>query len=53
MDKWELAYLRPFETKELAKTGDSEDRRMMVTEYTLAARSPNANFGIFALTSIN
>tara|TARA_R110000787_G_scaffold135434_1_gene247733 strand:+ start:167 stop:1168 length:1002 start_codon:yes stop_codon:yes gene_type:complete len=50
MDKWELAYLRPFETKELAKTGDSE-KRMMVTEYTLAARSPNANFGIFALTA--
>jgi len=42
--------LRPFETKELAKTGDSE-KRMMVTEYTLAARSPNANFGIFALTA--
>jgi hypothetical protein len=32
MDKWELAYLRPFETKELAKTGDA-DRRMILTEY--------------------
>ena len=50
MDKWELSYLRPFETKELAKTGDS-DKRMLVTEYTLTARSPNANFGIFALTA--
>ena len=50
MDKWELSYLRPFETKELAKTGDS-DKRMIVTEYTLTARSPNANFGIFALTA--
>ena len=50
MDKWELSYLRPFETKELAKTGDS-DKRMLVTEYALTARSPNANFGIFALTA--
>jgi len=50
MDKWELSYLRPFETKELAKTGDS-DKRMLVTEYTLTARSPNANFGLFALTA--
>lgn len=49
-DKWELSYLRPFETKELAKTGDS-DKRMIVTEYTLTSRSPNANFGIFALTA--
>jgi len=50
MDKWELSYLRSFETKELAKTGDS-DKRMILTEYTLAARSPNANFGIFAVTT--
>ena len=50
MDKWELSYLRPFQTKELAKTGDSE-KRMILTEYTLTARSPNANFGIFALTA--
>ena len=50
MDKWELSYLRPFQTKELAKTGDS-DKRMILTEYTLAARSPNANFGIFAVTT--
>ena len=50
MDKWELAYLRPFETKELAKTGDA-DRRMILTEYTLVSRAPNANFGIFALTA--
>ena len=50
MDKWELSYLRPFETKELSKTGDA-DRRMILTEYTLTARSPNANFGIFAVTT--
>ena len=42
--------LNYIETKELSKTGDS-DKRMMVTEYTLTARSPNANFGIFALTA--
>ena len=50
MDKWELSYLRPFETKELSKTGDA-DRRMILTEYTLTARSPNANFGLFAITT--
>ena len=50
MDKWELSYLRPFQTKELAKTGDS-DKRMLLTEYTLTARAPTANYGIFALTA--
>ena len=50
MDKWEVSYLRPFQTKELASSGDN-DKRLLVTEWTLTARSPNANYGIFNLTA--
>lgn len=42
MKTWEVAYLRPFKTIEIAKIGDSE-RRMLLTEYTLVAKSPRAN----------
>lgn len=42
MKTWEVAYLRPFQTIEIAKVGDSE-RRMMLAEYTLVAKSPRAN----------
>lgn len=42
MKTWEVAYLRPFETIEIAKSGDA-DRRMMIAEYTLVAKSPSAN----------
>jgi hypothetical protein len=42
MNTWEVAYLRPFKTIEIAKTGDAE-RRMMLAEYTLVAKSPLAN----------
>jgi hypothetical protein len=42
MKTWEVAYLRPFKTIEIAKTGDAE-RRMMLAEYTLVAKSPLAN----------
>lgn len=42
MKTWEVAYLRPFQTIEIAKVGDSE-RRMMLSEYTLVAKSPRAN----------
>lgn len=45
-DKWALAYLRPFQTVELAKTGDSEKRELIV-EYTLEARAPKANGAIY------
>lgn len=41
-DKWAVCYLRPFQTIELAKTGDA-DQRELVVEYTLEARSPKAN----------
>ena len=50
MDKWEVSYLRPFQTKELASSGDN-DKRLLLTEWALTARSPNANYGIFNLTA--
>lgn len=42
MKTWEVAYLRPFQTIEIAKTGDAE-RRSLLAEYTLVAKSPLAN----------
>ena len=42
MSTWDVAYLRPCQTIEIAKVGDSE-RRMMLAEYTLVAKSPKAN----------
>jgi Family of unknown function (DUF5309) len=47
-DKWAISYLRPFQTTELAKTGDSE-KRMLLAEWTLEARAPKANGAIFDL----
>lgn len=41
-DGWEVAYLRPFQTIDVAKVGDSE-RRMILAEWTLVARKPRAN----------
>lgn len=40
-DKLAIAYLRPFQTVELAKTGDAEQRELLV-EWTLEARAPKA-----------
>jgi hypothetical protein len=45
-DKWAVAYLRPFFTKELAATGDAEKRELIV-EYTLECRAPKANGVVF------
>jgi hypothetical protein len=39
---WSVDYLRPFQTIEIAKVGDSE-RRMLLAEYTLRAHTPLAN----------
>lgn len=47
-DKLAVAYLRPFQTKELAKTGDA-DRRQIVVEYTLECRAPKAHGAIYDL----
>ena len=41
-DKWALAYLRGFTTVELAKTGDA-DQRELIVEYALEARQPKAS----------
>lgn len=47
-DKLAIAYLRPFQTTELAKTGDSE-RRMLVVEYTMECRAPKAHGAIYGV----
>lgn len=36
MEKWKVAYLRPFQTEDLAKTGDS-DAKHIIVEYALEA----------------
>lgn len=46
MDKWAIAYLRPFTTMELAKAGDNETREMLA-EWCVEARAPKANFAIY------
>lgn len=43
-----LAYLRPFATNELAKTGDSE-KTQLLAEFTLEMRNEAAHGGIFDL----
>ena len=45
-DKMAIAYLRPFQTVELAKTGDAEQRELIV-EWTLECRAPKANGAIY------
>lgn len=42
MDMWDVAYLRPFQTKDIAPTGDN-DKRMILAEWTLVAKNPLAN----------
>ncbi len=44
-DKWAIAYLRPFQTVELAKTGDAEKREIIV-EYALEARQEKSSGAI-------
>lgn len=48
MEYWSVAYLRPIQQIELAKTGDS-DRRLILGEYTLAALAPNSSAMIIGL----
>lgn len=47
-DKLAVAYLRPFQTAELAKTGDAE-RRMIVVEYAMECRAPKAHGAVYDL----
>jgi hypothetical protein len=46
MDKIKIAYLRPFQQIELAKTGDADQREMLV-EYCMEMCAPKAH-GIVA-----
>jgi hypothetical protein len=46
MDKWAVAYLRPFKTEKLAKTGDA-DKAQILVEYTLESRQEAAS-GVIA-----
>jgi len=45
-DKMAIAYLRPFQTVELAKTGDAEQRELIV-EYCLEMRAPKAQGAVY------
>ncbi len=45
-DKLAVAYLRPFQTIELAKTGDAEQRELVV-EWTLECRAPKAHGAVY------
>ncbi|MDE2098902.1 MAG: DUF5309 domain-containing protein [Patescibacteria group bacterium] len=45
-DKLAVAYLRPFQTVELAKTGDADQREILV-EYTLECRAPKAHGAVY------
>ena len=49
-DMWSVDFLRGFQTTDLAKTGDSE-KKLLLAEWTLTAKAPNANYGIFNLTA--
>jgi len=45
-DKLAVAYLRPFQTFELAKTGDA-DLQEVLAEWTLECRAPKANGAVY------
>ena len=47
---WAMAELRPFQSHELAKTGDSE-RRQILCEYTLESRNEAASGAVYDLTT--
>ena len=48
-DKWALAYLRPFQQLEIAATGDSLKRELVV-EYAIEARAPKANGAVYDIS---
>lgn len=45
-ERWAVSYLRPVQISDLAKTGDSE-RRQIIVEYTLEARNEKASGAVF------
>jgi hypothetical protein len=46
-----VAYLRPFQTVELAKTGDAE-KRMLVVEWGLKVNNEKAHGAVYDLNSV-
>ena len=48
MDMWGVAYVRPFQLWDLAKTGDTE-RKQLLVEYTLEARNEAASGAVYDL----
>jgi len=42
MNTWSVAYLRPFQVKDIAQVGDAV-RKMLICEYTLVAKAPFGN----------
>ena len=50
MDMWALARLRPMQTIQLARTGDSESKQIL-TEYTLVSRNEKASGLVADLTT--
>lgn len=51
MNQWALGVLRPTKVKDLAKTGDAS-KKLLVTEYTVIARNPNASAKLTAFASV-
>ena len=49
MDMWAVAYLRPFQLHDLAKTGDSEQRQLLV-EFTLESRNELASGAVYDIS---
>ena len=49
-DYWAVAYLRPFKVEEIAKTGDAEQRMMLVSA-TLVSRNEAASGKVTSLTT--
>jgi hypothetical protein len=49
-DMWSVDYLRPFQTIELAKTGDAE-KRLLLTEWTLVAKNEASSGTVADLTT--
>ena len=49
-DMWAVAYLRPVSIVNLAKTGDSE-RRQLIVEFALESRNEKASGAVFDVTN--
>lgn len=50
LDMWAVAFLRPFQLWDLAKTGDTE-RKQLIVEYTLESRNEAASGAVFDCTT--